>query len=305
MPVFEQGYRKYVGVKSAKPRAFAIAWENVRPRLRWWVWLLIFLLLIMPFSMLVFFVLIRANFVNQPFPPSGAAPQRFVAFEMTGPTPTVMMEAFRASSLSFYWNVLDTFSVQSVILPAVACAGLFAADRRTGALQIYFARPVSRLDYLMGKVMAGAFFVSLTTVLPAILLWILNISFGSVSSFTWQTWIAPLAILGGSAFYALWTLGLILSLSSVMRRPAFVGITAIFVFWVAEALGKILSHTFRDRAWSVLQPTRAIGTMTTALFDVDLPSWMNVPTAFGIAVGIPLALLAFTWWRIRAVEVST
>jgi hypothetical protein len=54
-----------------------------------------------------------------------------------------------------------------------------------------------------------------------------------------------------------------------------------------------------------MQPSRAIGAMTAPLFDVDLPGWMNVPTAFGIAVGIPLALLAFTWWRIRAVEVST
>jgi ABC-type transport system involved in multi-copper enzyme maturation permease subunit len=307
MPVFEQGYRRYVGPVSTKPRAFAIAWENVRPRMRWWVWLLMFLLLILPFSGLVFIVLIRANFVSSPIPTAGT-PHRFVAFE-TPQTHVALLESFRASALGFYWNVLDTFSTppfcQSVVVPAVACAGLFAADRRTGALQIYFARPVSRLDYLMGKLMAGSFFVALTTVLPAILLWILDISFGTVASFTWQTWVAPLAIVGGSACYALWTLGLILSLSSVMRRPAFVAITVIFVNYVAEALGNILSRTFHDPAWSILQPHRAVGTVTSALFDVDLPSWANVPTAFGIAVGLPLALLAFTWWRVRAVEVST
>jgi ABC-type transport system involved in multi-copper enzyme maturation permease subunit len=265
---------------------------------------LIFVLLIMPFSMLVFMVLLKANLTGQSPPPNALAAPRFVAFE-TAQTQTVMLDTFRASSLAFYWNVLDTFAWQSVVLPAVACAGLFAADRRTGALQIYFARPVSRLDYLMGKVMAGSFFVALTTVLPGLLLWILSVSYGSVSSFTWQTWIAPLSILGGSAFYALWTLGLILSLSSAMRRPAFVAIAAIFIDLVAEALGKILSRTFHDQAWSILQPNRAIGTLTATLFDVDVPKWANVPTAFGIAVGLPLALLAFTWWRVRAVEVST
>jgi len=90
-----------------------------------------------------------------------------------------------------------------------------------------------------------------------------------------------------------------------MRRPAFAALAAIFIYNIAEALGKILSHTFHEPAWSVIQPNRAVGTMTAALFDVDLPAWMNVPTAFGIAVGLPIALLAFTWWRVRAVEVST
>jgi hypothetical protein len=305
MPVFEQGYRKYVGPRSTKPRALAIAWENIRPRMRWWVWLLMFLLLFLPFAVYAVGIFIAAyGFGGHAAADATAAVPRTIAFQESS-NPAVVMAAIRGESLALYWSLLDQFSWMSVIIPAVACAGLFAADRRTGALQIYFARPVSRLDYLAGKLLAGAFFVAMATTVPALLLWIEALAFGTVSGFTWKTWIAPLSIVGASFFYALWTMGLVLSLSSVMRRPAFAAIAAIFLHNVATALGKILSETFDDDAWSVLMPNRAVGTMTAPLFDVDLPSWMHVPSAFAIAVGVPLALLAFTWSRVRAVEVST
>ncbi len=305
MPVFEQGYRAYVGPRTTRPSALSIAWENIRPRLRWWVWLLMFVLLFIPFAIASVGIFLAANGFG-PGAAGNATPltEHIVAYG--GPTgPNAVLAAMRGASTAIYWSLFDGFWWAPIIIPAVACAGLLAADRRTGALQIYFARPVSRLDYMTGKVLAGAFFAALTTVVPGLLLWIEVLAFGSSAQFTWRTWTAPLAVVGAGAVYTLWTLGLVVSLSSVMRRPAYVALVAVFLDFVVEGIGKLLSHTFHDDAWSMMQPSRAIGIVTTAFFDVDLPKWANVPTALGIAVGIPLALLAFTWSRVRAVEVST
>jgi ABC-type transport system involved in multi-copper enzyme maturation permease subunit len=302
MPVFEQGYRAYVGPKTDRPRAFAIAWENVRPRMRWWVWLLLFVVVIYPFTT-HFFGIIAAAFGNAAAQQLPEGPHVTVAWAVNGPA--AVFAAFRGGTTGSFWSYLDDAHLASVVLPAVAAAGLLAADRRTGALQIYFARPVARLDYLLGKTLACATFVGLTTLLPALLLWIATVAFGSAAEMTWKIWVAPLGIVGAGAVYALWATALVLSLSAVMRRPAYVALVAVFVYLVFEALGKLLARTFIDDAWSMMQPNRSIGIVTTAFFDVDLPKWANVPTALGIAVGIPLALLAFTWSRVRAVEVAT
>jgi len=304
MPVFEQGYRPYVGPRTSRPRAFAIAAENIRPRLRWWVWLLMFFLLFIPLAFYSAGTIVTALGGNWGGAQAAAGQHRTVAFTAGG-AGAAFLETLKGQSLAIYWHFLNGISWQTVMIPAVACSGLFAADRRTGALQIYFARPVSRLDYLTGKLLAGAFFVALSTAVPSLLLWILNVALGTTAGIGWSTWIAPFSIVAASAFYALWTLGLVLFFSSIMRRPAFVALTAVFVHMILEGMGLILSESFNDPSWTVIQPSRAVGTVTTALFDVDLPPWMNVPTAAAIGVGVPLVLLAIAWSRVRAVEVST
>lgn len=304
MPVFEQGYRRYTGPRTSGNRALAIAWENVRPRLKWWVWVLLFVLLFWPYLIYAVTIFMAAYGLGRMGGSPNMAAVAPVAFEMKT-NPAMLLSVFRGNSLGIYWDALDHASNATAILTGVTCAGLLASDRRSGALQIYFARPVSRMDYLLGKVVAAAGFVSLTTLLPCLALWVEGLVFGTASEFTWRTWIAPLAIAGASAVYALWTIAIVLALSAVMKRPAFVSIVAIFLTLLAEGIGAILQHTFHDKAWKMVQPSVAIGTVTAPLCGMGLPEWANLPLAYGIAVGLPLALLWFVWWRVRAVEVVT
>jgi ABC-type transport system involved in multi-copper enzyme maturation permease subunit len=305
MPVFEQGYRRYVGEKSTKSRAFIIAWQNVRPRMRWWVWALL-LVLIGPYylyGVLIFVTTIGAGLVGGPGPRTAVEPS--VAFERTSAVnPATVLALVQGGSLSLYWELLDHASYAAVIFPAVVGAGLLASDRRTGALQIYFSRPVSRLDYLNGKILAATGLVALTTAVPSLLVWIETVAFGSSANFTWQTWVAPFVVVGASAFYALWAVALVLSLSSVMSRPAFAGTVAIVIHVMLEGIGAILGRTL-DKSWTVLQPSHAIGTLTAPLCGLGVPDWISPVAAFGIGFVLPIGLLALVWWRIKAVEVST
>jgi len=54
-------------------------------------------------------------------------------------------------------------------------------DRRTGALQIYFARPVSRLDYSSARCSPARSSVSLTTAVPCLLVWLESVAFSPAS----------------------------------------------------------------------------------------------------------------------------
>lgn len=308
MPVFEQGYRKYVGERSRTSRVLPIAWENVRTRMRWWGWAMLGIstLILGPYGLYAVLIFVSTiggamfggSAVAATTPPTAA-------FTETNLGPGTVLGLLSQSPLGLTWALLNHASYASVIFPAVVASGLLASDRRTGALQIYFSRPVSRLEYLLGKIVACSSFVALTTVIPCLLLWLETVAFGSTSSYTWRTWIAPFVIVGASAFYALWTVALVLAYSSLIRWPALVAVLAIFTNLALEGVGKVLSMALHDKAWHVIQPSYAIGSLTAPLCGLTVPDWINPAAALGIGLVIPLALLAFVAVRIRAVEVAT
>ena len=308
MPVFDQGYRRYVGERSRTSRVLPIAWENMRTRMRWWGWaLLLFVTFVFGPYGLYGFLIFLATIGGPMFghaPVVATAPPTAV-FSTGFPNPAAVLGLLMQSPLGITWDLLNHASFASVIFPAVVASGLLASDRRTGALQIYFSRPVSRMDYLLGKVVACASFVALTTVVPCLLIWIETIAFGSTASYTWRTWIAPFVIAGASAFYALWAVALCLFFSSLMRRPALVAILAVFTDLALEVIGKVLAETLEEKAWHVIQPSYAIGALTAPLCGLTVPDWINPAAALGIGLVLPLALLAFVAARIRAVEVAT
>src|SRR6188508_2919932 len=47
-------------------------------------------------------------------------------------------------------------------------AGVLAEDRRLGAHLLYFARPLTRLDYFLGKFLTVAFFGALASLVPGL-----------------------------------------------------------------------------------------------------------------------------------------
>lgn len=307
MPVFEQGYRGYVGERSRGNRVFAIAWENVRPRMRWWCWLLLFALLFVPYvvhAVMIFIATIgAAMFGDSPIKAVAVSTEAFARESQF--SPQAVLGLLGVNPFGLHWNLLQYSASSAVVFTSVVGAGLLASDRRTGGLQIYFSRPVSRLQYLLGKVVAACAITSLMTFVPCFLLWMESVAFAPAASFTWRTWAAPFSLAGASAFYALWTVSLLLALSSVMRRPAFVAIATIFLHLALEAVGEILAGALDDKSWHVIQPRYATGTITAPLCGLTIPDWIDTGAAFAIGFGLPVALLAFVAWRIRAVEVST
>jgi hypothetical protein len=306
MPVFEQGYRRYVGERSRKSRVLPIAWENIRTRMRWWSWVLLLALTFFPYAVyavLIFVATIGRTMLGQT-PVTPVAPST-TAFESEHFGPAAVLGLLSQSPLGLPWQLLQSACFASVTFPAVVASGLLASDRRTGALQIYFSRPVTRLEYLSGKVVACASFVALTTAVPCLLLWAESVAFGSTANYTWRTWAAPFVIVGASAFYALWSVALVLAFSSLMRRPSLVAILAAFSNLALEGVGNVLSAALRDKSWHVIQPSYAIGTLTAPLCGLSVPDWINPAAALGVGLVLPLALLAFVAARIRAVEVAT
>ncbi len=312
MPVFEQGYRPFEGELARRSPVPAAVWHNVRTRLRWWIWVLTAGLLMYPYVVwgVAVFLFTAGQALFGITPPGGMATVPRFAYESAGdPDPTKLLAMLTASSprgaLALYWTILEQASLAAIVLPAVACGGILASDRATGAMQIYFARPVTRFQYLLSKILTVSCFTALVTSLPTLFIWGETVAFHPDGDFLLRTWMAPLSIIGAGLFYALWSSSIVLALSSVLRRPALASICAIFGYFLLRYIGFLVSSSLDDKTWRLLDPHYALGGIVAPLFGLELPDWLATPWLPVPSLLVPLALLFFVWTRVRAVEVTT
>jgi hypothetical protein len=251
VPLFHIGYRRYEGERTSHARRWwpitrtgiAIAWRSTLLRRLVFVSFLPFL-----YFGWVFFIIGRiTDPVNDP-----NSPFFELANEMLGrglvqqlhEDPSVIREAVWA----VVFGMFGTF-VQLLIaglVAAIAGPALIANDMRTRAFLIYFSRPVSRLDYVVGKAGVLAALMASVTLLPTLLLYVLSILFSPSFETIVQT--APVALsmtLGWIGVIVPAAL-VMLVLSSLTRQPRFA-----IAAWVVVCVFGPLAH-------GILQATRGL-----------------------------------------------
>ena len=130
-------------------------------------------------------------------------------------------------------------------------SGLFCEDRKAGAHQLYFARPITRLDYFLGKFSIAATFALLTTLVPPLVI----CTIASLASTDWdflkEKWdLIPRSI----AFSLLWTTvvtTLVLLASALATRRSFALIGVVGTFMITGVMGKALGHLADRRLFCV------------------------------------------------------
>jgi ABC-2 type transport system permease protein len=124
---------------------------------------------------------------------------------------------------------------QAVLLALVVglvAPRLIAGDLRAKAWLVYFTRPVSRGDYILGKVGVLAAIMSLVTVLPALVLWVIGVLVSPSIQVAAATWDLPLRILAAAAAVTVPTVLLALAYSAVTAETR-IATFAWFATWVA------------------------------------------------------------------------
>jgi len=160
MPIHDQGYRRYGGEKARTGTGWlVIARAGIRTMLAKRAFLALLLLAWVPF------------FVR--------AVQIYLAATVTQAAQLIPVtaETFR--------DFLDG-SLEHVIVFFITVyvgAGLIANDRRANALQIYLSKPLTRGEYIFGKLAILMTFLAMVTWVPAIVLLIVQISFAGNFTF--------------------------------------------------------------------------------------------------------------------------
>jgi ABC-2 type transport system permease protein len=190
-----------------------------------------------------------------------------------------------------------------VLVLVFAAAGLIADDLKHNSLQLYFSRPLRKMDYLVGKMSVIAFFVLVLTAFPYLLLVVFKLIFAGSFKFLAQYPWLPLSILGYALVLTVFLAFYILLLSASSRNTRYVSILIFTTYVFSDVLGGVLQSIFRTPYMWLFSLRANLQQVGALLFGQKLP--IAVPAVWSLAIlaGI-CALSAFVLdRRIRGVEV--
>jgi ABC-2 type transport system permease protein len=270
MPIHDQGYRRYGGGKTRGRGWTVIARNGI-----WSFFGKKALLGLMLLSWFPFFV---------------RAVQIYAAANLP-------QAAFLAASPETFHDMVVFF------VTVYVGAGLIANDRRANALQIYLSKPLTRAEYVFGKLAILMTFLLLVTWAPAILLLLVQIAFaGSVTFIKNNAFLLP-AITLFAVVQATVVAATMLALSSLSNSSRYVGILYAAVLFFMQAIYGVVYAVTRSTAMSWISLSADLTQVGDVIFR--LPPKYDTPwlVSFMVIVAVTSGSALILGRRIRGVEV--
>ena len=276
--IHDQGYRRYRGGRAPRGQAWlVIARNGIRTMLGKRQFLALLL-----FAWLPFFVRAVQIYAAATFPQAATVLK-------------VSAETFRQ-----FLGQQETFVF---FITVYVGAGLIANDRRANALQIYLSKPLTRSEYVFGKLAILSAFLLLVTWVPAIVLLIVQIAFaGNFTFFMNNLFLFPAITLFAGVQVVLGATTM-LALSSLSNSSRYVGILYAAVIFFTQAIYGVLYAVTRTSTFSWVSLSANLAQVGDVIFrltpEYDTP-W---PVAFAVIVLVVVTSAVVLERRVRGVEV--
>ncbi|MGE3507703.1 MAG: ABC transporter permease subunit [Vicinamibacterales bacterium] len=277
MPIHDQGYRRYTGRRRPPGRGWrVIARSGIRAMLgrRAFVGLLIVAWL--PF-------LVRAV-------------QIYAATNLP-------QASFLAPSAETFRQFLGQQEVFLFFVAVYAGAGLIANDRRAHALQIYLSKPLTRAEYVIGKLGVLFSFLLAVSWLPAVLLLVVEVLFTGSFDFARE----HLFLLPAITFFS-WLEALVLSLamlalSSLSRSSRYVAMLYAGVLFFSQALAVVLRTATGGSGLAWLSLSNSLEQIGNAVFGLRPAYDSPLAACLAAVLAVMTLSIAVLERRVRAVDV--
>ena len=192
----------------------------------------------------------------------------------------------------------------TLFLTIFAGAGLIANDLRTGAILVYLSRPLTRRDYVLGKLGVLLAFNLAVTLAPGLLLYATGLGLAPEQFLNWSlAWIAPAVVLQSLAMSLSVSLcGL--AVSALSRSARVAGLALLGAVLGLELVRQLLDHGFDRPEATLLSLQDNLRNVGRALFGLA-DGRAGVPWSASALALLALALgcLAVLRARVRAVEI--
>ena len=223
MPIHDQGYRRYRGGKALGRGWTVIATAGIRA------------------------VLTKRTFIGLILLAWTQFVVRAVTFYFAANLPQA---AFLAPTADTFRQFLDVQQIFAFFVTVYVGAGLIANDRRANALQIYLSKPLTRLEYICGKLAVLVTFLLVVTWVPALLLLIVQMAFaGNFTFLRNNVYLFPAITLYCFIMVALISASM-LALSSLSNSSRYVGILYTAVIFFTQAIYGVVYAVTRSTAMS-------------------------------------------------------
>jgi hypothetical protein len=277
-PVHDQSYRRYGGTRDVSGRAWIVIFRHgARALLGRKVFIGLLLLAWLPFVVRTVQIYVVAA-----YPQAGQV---------------------LAVDAALFLRFLETQGLFAFFVTVYAGAGLIANDRRARALQVYLSKPLARMEYVGGKLAVLVVYLAAVTVVPGLLLLVMQVVFaGDLAFVRANSGLVP-AIVLASALRIFVPALTMLALSSLSSSPRYVAVMYTGAIFFSEAIYGVLRAVTGSTRVAWVSITGNIQVVTDLIFQQ--PPRYDTPAAVSILVLLALVTLSISVLerQVRGVEV--
>jgi ABC-2 type transport system permease protein len=289
MPIHNLGYREWHGdLQAASSRWLVVAGIGIRS-----AWQSAWLRRMMFFAWVPGLVMGFMIFVYEQSAKQGSDTQDMMsAFAMalvTHESPDLLFRRIQQERLAtglrpsmgaerhLFWSallqILFRRSQPFLLIPIVAVIAppMISQDFRSRAFLLYFSRPLTKTQYIIGKAATVGVYLLSVTMLPALLLYFVGVLLSPDISVLYATWDLPLRVILASLLIVIPCTMLALMLSSLTIESRYASF-AWFAIWIFGHLTYVVIR-------GVASPGDSSIVQSVSLFETfnDLSSWILDP----------------------------
>jgi ABC-2 type transport system permease protein len=202
----------------------------------------------------------------------------------------------------FFFYFVNVQGMLAFVLTAFTGPGLISPDIANGALPLYFCRPFSRAEYVLGKASVLVILLSEITWIPGLVLFTVQSSLAG-SEWAWQhLWIAGSIILSSLIWIAILSL-LAMALSAWVKWRIVAGALLLAVLFFGAGFAQAVNAVMRTQSGHFIDIVYLMATVWSSLFQMDNGRSMSSASAWIALLGYCGICLALLVRKVRAYEV--
>jgi ABC-2 type transport system permease protein len=202
----------------------------------------------------------------------------------------------------FFLYFMTVQGALAFVLTAFTGPGLISPDLANGALPLYFCRPFSRAEYVLGKASVLTILLSQITWIPGLVLFAVQASLAG-PAWTWShLWIAGSLLLSSWIWIATLSL-LAMALSAWVRWRIVAGALLLGVLFFGAGFAQAINAVMRTQSGYFLNLLYLVFTIWTSLFRVEAERAVSSGAAWIAVLTYCAACLALLVRKVQAYEV--
>lgn len=181
---------------------------------------------------------------------------------------------------SFFLTFVKVQGAFAFILTVLVAPPLISRDLSNNALPLYLCRPLSRAEYVLGKMAVVVFLLSLVTWIPGLLIFFFQ---ASLSGFSWlwaNLWMIWAIFFGCMVWIILLSL-LALAVSSLVKWRVVASGALLGLFFVPSAFGEIVNNFLLTHGGHLISLWATMDSIWRGLFGLFVRETGTVRGQFG------------------------
>jgi ABC-2 type transport system permease protein len=204
---------------------------------------------------------------------------------------------------TFFYRYMAQQGMFAFLMTGFIGPGLVAPDIANNALPLYFCRPFSRTEYVLGKMSVLAFLLSAITWAPGLLL------FGFAAYLEGPAWLLAnwwmaVGLLVGSWAWIVTLCFLALAMSAWVKWRIAAGALIFGIFFVAAGFGEAINHALDTKLGHLVNIVAVIQTVWHEMFRMTTDVNMPLPVAWAVLAAFCGACYWLMAKKLRAYHVE-